>query len=289
MTDMFEPGSTLKPFTVALAMDEGRVRPDTLIQTAPGKLTIANYTIHDAHAEGALTVAQVIQKSSNVGAAKIALGLQREDMWNMFRNAGFGSPSELAFPGEAHGKVRAWKSWRPIEQATMSYGHGISVSLIQLARAYSIFARDGELVPLSLTKSGMPVAGRRVFTAGTAQAMRAMLEMAVQPGGTAPRARVMGYRVGGKTGTAHKQEHGGYAAHKYIASFVGFAPASDPRVVIAVMIDEPANGQYYGGQVAAPVFAKVMQGTMRVLGVLPDAPMQPLQQPGEGQEVKEGT
>ncbi len=149
MTDMFEPGSTLKPFTVALALDEGRVRPDTLIQTAPGRLTIANYTIHDAHAEGALTVAQVIQKSSNVGAARIALGLQREDMWDMFKNVGFGSPSELAFPGEAHGKVRAWKTWRPIEQATMSYGHGISVSLIQLARAYTIFARDGELVPLT--------------------------------------------------------------------------------------------------------------------------------------------
>ncbi|MBS0338073.1 MAG: penicillin-binding protein 2, partial [Proteobacteria bacterium] len=184
---------------------------------------------------------------------------------------------------------RDWKTWRPIEQATMSYGHGISVSLIQLARAYSIFARDGELMPLTLVKSDMPVAGKRVISAQTARAVREMLEMAVQPGGTAPRARVMGYRVAGKTGTAHKQENGGYAAHKYIASFVGFAPASDPRLVIAVMIDEPSNGQYYGGVVSAPVFAQVMQGALRSLGVPPDAPMQPVEVPGEGDEVKEGT
>jgi cell division protein FtsI (penicillin-binding protein 3) len=171
----------------------------------------------------------------------------------------------------------------------MAYGHGISVSLIQLARAYSIFARDGELVPLTLTRADMPVAGRRVLSVETARAMRAMLELAVQPGGTAPRARVMGYRVAGKTGTAHKQERGGYAAHKYIASFVGFAPASNPRVVIAVMIDEPSNGQYYGGVVAAPVFAHVMQGTLRVLGVAPDAPMRPVEIPNDAEEVKEGT
>ena len=289
ITDIFEPGSTLKPFTVALAVDEGRVRPDTMIQTAPGRLTIAKHTIHDAHAEGALSVAQVIQKSSNVGAAKIALGLPREDMWNMFRRVGFGAPPALGFPGEAHGKVRDWKTWRPIEQATMAYGHGISVSLIQLARAYSIFARDGELVPLTLVRSDMPVAGRRVISAETARALRGMLELAVQSGGTAPRARVMGYRVAGKTGTAHKQENGKYAAHKYISSFVGFAPVSNPRLVIAVMIDEPSNGQYYGGAVAAPVFSHVMQGTLRVLGVAPDAPMLPVELPGEGQDLKEET
>ena len=289
MTDIFEPGSTLKPFTVALAVDEGRVRPDTMIQTAPGKLTIANHTISDAHAAGLLSVAQVIQKSSNVGAAKIALGLPKEDMWDLFKRVGFGAHPALGFPGEAQGKVRDWKTWRPIEQATMSYGHGISVSLIQLARAYSIFARDGELAPLTLVRSDMPVAGRRVISAETARALREMLEMAVQPGGTAPRARVMGYRVAGKTGTAHKQENGGYAAHKYISSFVGFAPVSDPRLVIAVMIDEPSNGQYYGGAVSAPVFSQVMQGALRSLGVPPDAPMQPVEVPGEGDEVKEGT
>ncbi|NBS58355.1 MAG: penicillin-binding protein 2 [Betaproteobacteria bacterium] len=289
MTDIFEPGSTLKPFTVALAVDEGRVRPDTMIQTAPGKLTIANHTISDAHASGLLSVAQVIQKSSNVGAAKIALGLPKEDMWDLFKRVGFGAQPALGFPGEAQGKVRDWKTWRPIEQATMSYGHGISVSLIQLARAYSIFARDGELAPLTLVRSDMPVAGRRVISVETARALREMLEMAVQPGGTAPRARVMGYRVAGKTGTAHKLENGGYAAHKYISSFVGFAPVSDPRLVIAVMIDEPSNGQYYGGAVSAPVFSQVMQGALRSLGVPPDAPMQPVEVPGEGDEVKEGT
>ena len=289
MTDIFEPGSTLKPFTVALAVDEGRVRPDTMIQTAPGKLTIANHTISDAHASGLLSVAQVIQKSSNVGAAKIALGLPKEDMWDLFKRVGFGAQPALGFPGEAQGKVRDWKTWRPIEQATMSYGHGISVSLIQLARAYSIFARDGELAPLTLVRSDMPVAGRRVISVETARALREMLEMAVQPGGTAPRARVMGYRVAGKTGTAHKLDNGGYAAHKYISSFVGFAPVSDPRLVIAVMIDEPSNGQYYGGAVSAPVFSQVMQGALRSLGVPPDAPMQPVEVPGEGDEIKEGT
>ncbi len=289
MTDTFEPGSTLKPFTVALAVDEGRVRPDTMIQTAPGKFTIANHTISDAHPSGALSVAQVIQKSSNVGAAKIALGLPREEMWDMFKRVGFGSASALGFPGEAQGKVRDWRTWRPIEQATMSYGHGISVSLIQLARAYSIFARDGELMPLTLVKADMPVAGRRVISAETARAVRGMLELAVQAGGTAPRARVMGYRVAGKTGTAHKQENRAYAAHKYIASFVGFAPVSDPRIVIAVMIDEPSNGQYFGGAVAAPAFAQVMQGALRRLGVPPDAPMKPVELPGEGEELKEGT
>jgi cell division protein FtsI (penicillin-binding protein 3) len=289
MTDTFEPGSTLKPFTVALAVDEGRLRPDSMIQTAPGKLTIANYTISDAHPSGMLSVAQVIQRSSNVGAAKIALGLPREDMWDMFKRVGFGTLPALGFPGEALGKVRDWKSWRPIEQATMSYGHGISVSLIQLARAYSIFARDGELMPLTLVKADMPVAGRRVISAETARAVREMLEMAVQPGGTAPRARVMGYRVAGKTGTAHKQENRAYAAHKYISSFVGFAPVSDPRIVVAVMIDEPSNGQYYGGAVAAPAFSQVVQGALRRLGVPPDAPMQPVELPGDGDELKEGT
>ena len=289
MTDTFEPGSTLKPFTIALAVDEGRVRPDTLIHTSPGKYTIGNYTISDAHAAGTLSVAQVIQKSSNVGAAKIALGLPREEMWDMFNRVGFGTAPALGFPGEAHGKVRDWKTWRPIEQATMSYGHGISVSLMQLARAYSIFARDGELVPLTLERADRPVTGRRVISAETARSVREMLEMAVQAGGTAPRARVIGYRVAGKTGTAHKQENRAYAAHKYISSFVGFAPVSDPRLVIAVMIDEPSNGQYYGGAVAAPAFAQVMQGALRRLGVAPDAPMRPVELPGDGDELKEGT
>ena len=169
----------------------------------------------------------------------------------------------------------------------MSYGHGISVSLIQLARAYSIFARDGELMPISLTKVDTPPSAQRVISPETARAMRAMLETVVQPGGTAPRAQIMGYRAGGKTGTAHKQQNGGYAANKYIASFVGFAPVSNPRLIIAVMIDEPTAGQYYGGTVAAPVFAKIMEGALRTLGVPPDAPMKPIQLPAAGLEVQE--
>jgi cell division protein FtsI (penicillin-binding protein 3) len=289
MTDNFEPGSTLKPFTVGLAMEMGRITPQTPIQTAPGSLTIANYTIRDAHPAGTLSAAQVIQKSSNVGAAKIALGLPREDMHAMFRRVGFGSAPRLGFPGEASGRLREAKTWRPIEQATMAYGHGISVSLVQLARAYTVFARDGELAPLSLLKTGAAAPGERVFSPDVARALREMLESAVQPGGTAPRARIMGWRVGGKTGTAHKQENGGYAAHKYVSSFVGFAPVSDPRLVIAVMLDEPSAGQYYGGQVAAPVFSQVMQGALRLLGVPYDAPLAPIELPGEGDEVKENT
>ena len=289
ITDLFEPGSTLKPFTVALAMDLGRLTPQSVIQTSPGTLTIAKYTIHDAHPAGALTVSQVIQKSSNVGAAKIALGMPREEMHDLFQRVGFGAPPRLGFPGEASGKLREAKTWRPIEQATMAYGHGISVSLLQLARAYTVFARDGDLAPVSLVKTGMPAAGRPVLSQQTARAMREMLEAAAQPGGTAPRARIMGWRVAGKTGTAHKQEKGGYAANKYISSFVGFAPASDPRLVIAVMIDEPSAGQYYGGAVAAPVFAQVMQGALRLLNVPHDAPVVPLELPGEIDFAKEST
>jgi len=287
VTDTFEPGSTLKPFTVALALEAGRLRPESVIQTAPGTLSIGGATIRDAHVERSLTVAQVIQKSSNVGAAKIALGLPAESMWEMFRDVGFGSAPGLGFPGEATGKLRPYRSWRPIEQATMSYGHGISVSLVQLARAYSVFARDGELIPLSLVRVDALPVGRRVVAPKTAAAVRAMLEMAVNRNGTAPRAQIMGYRVAGKTGTAHKQENGVYAADKYVSSFVGFAPASHPRLVIAVMIDEPSAGRYFGGTVAAPVFAQVMAGALRALDVAPDAPMQPIELPPEGQEVKE--
>jgi cell division protein FtsI (penicillin-binding protein 3) len=288
-TDTFEPGSTLKPFTVALALELGKVTPRSMVSSGRDTLRIANYTIHDQHPEGALSVAQVIQKSSNVGAAKIALSLPREDMWDLFNRAGFGAAPQLGFPGEAEGRLRPARTWRPVEQATMAYGHGISVSLVQLARAYTMFARDGELVPLTLVKSDAPAAGTRVLSPQTARAVRAMLELAVQPGGTAPRARIMGWRVAGKTGTAHKQENGGYAPDKYIASFVGLAPASDPRIVVAVMIDEPSDGKYYGGVVAAPVFAQIMQGALRLLGVPHDAPLEPVPLPGAGEEAGEST
>ena len=276
LTDTFEPGSTLKPFTAALALETGKFRVDTPIQTAPGKMTIGSATISDAHAHGVLTVAQVIQKSSNIGSAKLALSMKPEEMWTMFDSLGFGAPLKLGFPGEVGGRLRPAKSWRPIEQATMAYGHGISVTLIQLARAYQVFARDGDLVPLSLARlDAPPLAGKQVFSAQTAREVRTMLEMAVQPGGTAPKAQIPGYRVAGKTGTAHKLEGGAYAS-KYVASFVGFAPASEPRLIVAVMIDEPSAGKYYGGDVAAPVFSQVMAGSLRTLGVAQDAPPKPL-------------
>jgi len=289
ITDLFEPGSTLKPFTIALAIETGKVTPRTLVSTPAGRLTLANYTIRDLHPAPAMSVAQVLQKSSNVGAAKIALSLPREAMWDLFRRVGFGAAPDLGFPGAAAGRLRNYRGWRPIEQATMAYGHGISVSLVQLARAYTVFARDGELVPLTLVKSGAAASGEKVLSAEAARAVRAMLELAVQPGGTGPRARIMGWRVAGKTGTAHKQENGAYAADKYLASFVGFAPASAPRLVVAVMIDEPSAGQYYGGAVSAPVFAQVMQGALRLLGVAHDAPLEPVGLPGEGEEAKEST
>ncbi|HEY3078165.1 MAG TPA: penicillin-binding protein 2 [Burkholderiales bacterium] len=289
ITDLFEPGSTLKPFTVALALETGKVSPQTIVATAPGRLTLANYTIRDVHPAPALSVAQVLQKSSNVGAAKLALAMPREAMWDLFRRLGFGAAPQLGFPGAAGGRLRPYRSWRPVEQATMAYGHGISVSLIQLARAYTVFATDGELVPLTLVKNELAASSERLISAETARAVRAMLETAVQPGGTGPRARVMGWRVAGKTGTAHKQENGGYAADKYLASFVGLAPVSAPRVVIAVMIDEPAAGQHYGGSVAAPVFAQVMQGALRLLGVPHDAPLEPLEPPAGFDEAREST
>ena len=287
VTDLFEPGSTLKPFTIGVALEAGKVKPDTVIQTSPGYLSIGNRTIHDAHAQGALTVAQVIQKSSNVGAAKIALSLPAESMWTLFKEVGFGTPPDSGFPGEVSGRLRAYGTWKPIEQATMAYGHGISVSLLQLARAYTIFARDGELAPLTLLKRDTPPELTRVLKPKTARAVRAMLEMVVQPGGTAPRAQIAGYRVAGKTGTAHKLD-GHHYTNKYISSFVGFAPASNPRLIVAVMIDEASAGQYYGGSIAAPVFAAVMSGALRLLAVPPDAPVNNvILPPPSAPEIKE--
>ncbi|MEQ1775460.1 MAG: penicillin-binding protein 2 [Burkholderiales bacterium] len=288
VTDLFEPGSTLKPFTVATALEAGTVTAESVIQTAPGQLTIGKATIHDAHPHGALTVAQVIQKSSNVGAAKMALGLPPETLWSVFSRVGFGAQPQSGFPGEVTGRLRAHEKWKPIEQATMSYGHGISVSLLQLARAYTIFSSDGELKAPALIKRDVPTESTRVISAETAQTVRKMLEMAVQAGGTAPKAQVVGYRVAGKTGTAHKLEGRGYAANRYISSFVGFAPVSNPRLIVAVMIDEPSAGQHYGGAVAAPVFSEVVGGALRLLAVPPDAPMEKLVLPPAAvPEIKE--
>ncbi len=288
LTDVFEPGSTLKPFTIATALETGKVRPDTVIDTAPGRMTIGAYTIHDAHANGALTVEQVIQKSSNVGAARIALQLPAERMWDMLSETGFGTPPRTGFPGEVGGRLRPAKTWKPIEQATIAYGHGISVNLVQLARAYSVFASDGELEPVTLLKGTGSTTGRPVLKPATARAVRHMLELAVQPGGTAPKAQIAGYRVAGKTGTAHKLEGHAYT-DKYVSSFVGFAPVSNPRLIVAVMLDEPSAGQHYGGAVAAPVFSAVTGAALRMLAVPPDAPVGNVILPPEEAEVREET
>lgn len=280
LTDTYEPGSTMKPFSIAMALEQGKVKPTSMIDTSPGKLTIGTATIGDTHAYGLLTVEQVLQKSSNVGTVKMALQLPPQRMWEGFTSLGFGQAPQLGFPGAVAGRVRPHKSWKPIEQATMAYGHGISVSLIQMARAYSVFARDGELIPLTMLRHDAPAEGVPVFKPETAIAVRRMLEMAAGPQGTAPLAQIPGYRVGGKTGTAHKQENGAYQ-NKYIASFVGLAPISRPRVIVAVMVDEPSAGKYYGGQVAAPVFARITGETLRALRVQPDAPFATLIQPAD--------
>jgi cell division protein FtsI (penicillin-binding protein 3) len=279
ITDTFEPGSTMKPFAIAMGLDAGKIRPSTVIETAPGKLTIGTATIGDAHPHGALTVEQVLQKSSNVGTVKIALQLPPQKMWEGFTSVGFGQAPQIGFPGTVSGRVRPYKNWKPIEQATMSYGHGVSVSLIQMARAYTVFARDGDVIPLTMTRTDVEATGVPVFKPETAQAVRKMLEMAAGPQGTAPLAQISGYRVGGKTGTAYKQENGAYQTNKYISSFVGFAPVSKPRIVVAVMIDEPSAGKHYGGEVAAPIFARITGEALRAMRVAPDAPFATLIQP----------
>jgi cell division protein FtsI (penicillin-binding protein 3) len=275
LTDTFEPGSTMKPFIAGWAMQTGRVTPGSVVQTAPGWMTITGSTIRDAHPHGPLTVAQVIQKSSNVGTVKMAMQMQPREMWELYSAVGFGQKPQIHFPGAVTGRLRPYKSWRPIEQATMSYGYGLSTSLFQLARAYTVFARDGELVPVSMLKQQAPVAGVRVFTPEVARSVREMLRMAAGPGGTAPKAQTIGYSVGGKTGTAHKQEGKGYATNKFRSWFVGIAPVGNPRIVVAVMVDEPSNRVYYGGDVAAPVFSQVVQQTLRMLGVAPDIEVKP--------------
>ena len=275
LTDTFEPGSTMKPFVIALALEKGLVTPTTPIQTAPGRLTIAGSTISDAHPHGVLTVSEVIQKSSNVGTVKLAMQMQPREMWDMYSQVGFGQKPLVPFPGVVSGRLRAYKTWRPIEQATMSYGYGLSTSLFQLAHAYSVFARDGELVPVTMLKTEERTGGVRVMSARHAADVRNMLHLVTGPEGTAPKAQTMGYSVGGKTGTAHKQEGKGYADKKYRGSFVGIAPVDNPRIVVAVMIDEPSNGKYFGGDMAAPVFAETVQQSLRLLGVQPDMSVKP--------------
>ena len=277
LTDIFEPGSTMKPFSIALALDKGIAKPGTRLETAPGWINITGSTIRDSRPHGVLSVAEVLQKSSNVGTVKLAMQLAPREMWRQFTDLGLGSKPDIEFPGAATGRVRPFKSWRPIEQATMSYGYGLSVSLLQMARAYTVFARDGELAPVTLLKRETePEAGLQVMSADTSRAVREMLHLAAGPGGTAPKAQTIGYSVGGKTGTARKQVGQGYSTEKYRSWFVGLAPVSAPRLVVAVMIDEPRKGGvFYGGEVAAPVFSSVVQQSLRTLGVAPDIDVQP--------------
>jgi cell division protein FtsI (penicillin-binding protein 3) len=275
LTDTFEPGSTMKPFIAALALESGRVKPGTTFDTSPGRMQITGSTISDSHPHGVLTVEEIIQKSSNVGTVKMAMQMPPREMWEMFSAIGLGQKPQLEFPGAVTGRLRPYKTWRPIEQATMSYGYGLSASLFQLARAYTIFARDGELIPVSLTKAEQPTGGVRVFSIETAREVRHMLQLAAGDGGTAPLAQTIGYSVGGKTGTARKQEGEGYAEKKYRSWFVGLAPVNHPRIVVAVMVDEPDNGVFFGGLVAAPVFSSVVQQTLRTLGVSPDMDVKP--------------
>ena len=275
LTDTFEPGSTVKPFIAAWALETGRVKPDTIIHTAPGKVSMGGFVISDSHAHGDLTVAEVIQKSSNIGAMRMGLMFQPREMWELYAQAGFGQKPQLDFPGAVSGRLRPFKTWRPIEQATMSYGYGLSASLFQIAHGYTVFAHDGEFIPVTLTKStaqgeAARVSGQRVISSQTAKTLREMMALVTGPGGTAPKAQTIGYSVGGKSGTAYKQEGKGYAVKKYRAWFVGIAPIKDPRIIVAVMVDEPTNGKWYGGDVAAPVFSDLVQQTLRTLGVQPD-------------------
>lgn len=271
LTDQFEPGSTMKPFAIAKALDMGIVKPMTTIQTAPGKLTISGRTIGDIHDYGLLTVAEIVARSSNIGTVKIALEIAPQVLGDLYTKLGFGRPVSIGFPGATAGRLRPAKTWRPIEQATISYGHGVTVSLIQLARAYTALARNGDVIDLTLYKraEGEVVKGEQVYKPETARSMRAMMMNTVRSGGTASIVKVAGYTVAGKTGTANKVENGRYG-EKTVASFVGIIPATRPRFVIAVMIDEPKSSMRFGGKAAGPVFNEVAAGALRTMMVSPD-------------------
>mgnify|MGYP000485934990 FL=1 len=274
ITDQFEPGSTMKPFAIAKALDLGIVQPFTTIQTAPGKLTIGDRTIGDVHDYGLLTVSEIVSKSSNIGTVKIALEMSPQTLWDMYTALGFGRAPDIGFPGATAGRLRPAKSWRPIEQATISYGHGVTVSLLQLVRAYTAIAREGDVINLTLMKRkpGEAVKGEQVFKPETMRLMRAMMMNTVRRGGTATRISVPGYTVAGKTGTANKVKDGRYVRDT-VASFVGIVPATQPRFIVAIMIDEPKKGSRFGGAVATPIFNKVASGVLRTFMVPPDDPL----------------
>ena len=275
LTDVFEPGSTMKPFTIAAALDQGTINADSLIDTGPGYFHLGAARVKDSKNLGMIDVATVLKKSSNVGASKIALGLDRRDLWQIMNRLGFGQRVDTGFPGEVGGQLSDYRRWAQIDQATLSFGYGISVTNLQLAQAYAVLANDGVRMPVSLLKLDTPPRGERVFSAETAATVRRMLESVVGVDGTAPKAAVMGYRVAGKTGTVKKFGPDGYSEDRYLSLFAGMAPARDPRIVMVVMLDEPGTGRFYGGKVAGPVFSVVLAETLRLLNVSPDAVVDP--------------
>ncbi len=278
VTDVFEPGSIMKPFTVALALDLHRVTPTSLVETNR-QLVLDGARITDDANFGTLTVAGVIQKSSNIGATKIALTMQPRQMWEMFHALGFGQQPKLVFPGAGTGILRPWQRWRRVEQATMSYGYGISASLLQLAQAYTVFSDDGCMLPLTLLKGSTPSVDKAcVFSPQTADAIRQMLETVTRKGGTAPLVQLSGYSAGGKTGTAYTATPHGYNHSEYRASFVGIVPIRNPRLVVAVSINRPQGARHFGGDVSGPPFARIAQQAMQELNIEPD----------EGIEAKPG-
>jgi cell division protein FtsI (penicillin-binding protein 3) len=263
--------TTLKPFTVAAALESGRYTPGTWINTAPGSYRVGSKTIRDTHDFGRLTVAGVIQKSSNVGATKIALDIGKQRLWEILTHVGFGQVSGSALPGEARGIIRHPDDWVTMDHAVLSFGYGITVTPIQLARAYTALANGGDLVQLTMLPGQEPVVTENIISKKTAKQITGMLELAAGEHGTGNAAQVRYYRVAGKTGTTHKLINGKYSDNNYVALFAGVAPASNPRLVMVVTVDDPSNGKYFGGQIAAPVFAKVMAGTMRLLNIPPDS------------------
>ncbi len=275
LTDVFEPGSAIKPFTIAAALDHGSYQRGSSIDTSPGYMMVSGHAVKDIRNYGVLDLPGILRKSSNVGASRIALSLKPEELWQSFRDYGFGEPSGVAFPGESSGYFRHFGQWQPLDHATMGFGYGMSLSITQLARAYSVIANQGRLPELSLLRKEPAEIrdneiSRHVMKAATARQMLNMLIEVVGPRGTAQQAAVDGYLVAGKTGTAKKSIAGGYQKDDYVAVFAGIAPASNPRLVMAVMIDEPTQNGYYGGVVAAPVFQEVISNALRILDVPPD-------------------
>jgi cell division protein FtsI (penicillin-binding protein 3) len=270
MTDVFEPGSTMKAFSILSALDSGKYTPDTVIDASPGWLKVGKNWVHDELNYGVLTVTGVLQKSSNVGAAKMTISLPGDQLWDVLHRVGFGEKSSSNFPGERSGYIVHQDPWRPFALATLAFGYGISVNTLQMAHAYSVIGNHGKIVPITLLKREKPVQGEQVIAKDSANQMLTMLESVVAPGGTGRRAAVTGYRVAGKTGTAKMAGPNGYYKHKYVGSFVGMAPVSDPQIVVAVVLNDLTGKEYYGGLVAAPAFSTIMAGSLRVLDIPPD-------------------